>query len=107
MKQHRALFRLALDRTGELIRNNEVVPCRIVDLTSEGVRIETSLSVQAGELFDLAFALTPGQPFRCGIQVVAVIPPYIGARLCRISPEDQHVLSRFIEQFLNTNFMGI
>lgn len=107
MKQHRALFRLTLDRTGQLIRDSEVVPCRIVDLTSEGVRVETSLSVQAGEVFELAFVLTPGQPLRCGIEVVSVHPPYVGARLSRISPEDQQALTHFIEQFLNANFMGI
>jgi hypothetical protein len=107
MTQHRALYRFALDRTGQLIRDGEVAPCRIVDLTSEGVRVETSLSVQVGELLDLVFVLTAGHLLRCGIQVVDVNAPFIGARLSRISPEDHHALNHFIEQFLNTNFMGI
>jgi hypothetical protein len=107
MKQHRALYRLTIDRTGELAREEEKAPCRVVDLTSEGVRLETALSVQPGDRLALSFALTPGKQLHCGIHVVAVTPPYLGARLTELSPDDHRLLNEFIEQFLDLNFMGL
>jgi hypothetical protein len=107
MRQHRALYRIPLDRAGSLNRDNESAPCRIVDLTSEGVRLETAFPVRPGERLHLTFALTPGKELRCGIHVVAVNPPFVGARLAELSAEDRQLLNRFIEQFLDINFIGI
>jgi hypothetical protein len=105
--QHRALYRLTLDRAGALTRQHETRPCRVVDLTSEGIRLETALSVQPGDRLALTFTLTPGKLLHCGIEVVAVIPPYLGARLTDLSAGDRQLLNNFIEQFLGINFMGL
>jgi hypothetical protein len=107
MKQHRALYRLPIDRTGELSRHDHKVSCRIVDLTAEGVRIESALEVRAGEELQLAFSLSADKPIHCDLHVVSVHPPFIGGRLVNLSSADQQSLNAFIEEFLDLNFMGM
>jgi hypothetical protein len=107
MKQHRALFRLPIDRSGELSRLEHNAPCRIVDLTSEGVRVETALDVRPGDVLHLSFFLLPDKPIRCDLDVVTVHPPHVGGRLVNLCPADQQCLNTFIDEFLDLNFMGM
>ena len=87
-------------------KNNEAV-CRVVNLTQEGVRLETTLTVQIGELLWLSFDLTPDTPLRGEVEVVAVSMPYVGARFVDLSPANKQSLSTFIEDVLDMNFGGM
>jgi hypothetical protein len=107
MNQHRALYRVSVDRAGKLSRKKNEAACRVVNLTQEGVRLETTLSVQVGELLWLSFDLTPDTPFRGEVEVVDVSMPYVGARFVDLSPANKQSLSAFIDDVLDINFGGM
>jgi hypothetical protein len=107
MNQHRALYRVSIDRAGKVSQKNNEAACRIVNLTQEGVGLETSLTVQVGELLWLSFDLTPETPLRGEVEVVDVSMPYVGARFVDLSPASKQSLSTFIEGVLDINFGGM
>ena len=106
MGYKRELFRIALDRTGELHRDQTVSPCDLSDLTEKGVRLKTDLPVQVGERLQLHFRLTTACPITCTILVTRVSPPWVGATIDSISPEDRQNLSRFIEELNALHMTG-
>jgi hypothetical protein len=107
MNRHRALYRVSIDRPGKLSQKNNEAACRVVNLTQEGVRLETILSVQVGELLWLSFDLTPDTPLRAKVEVVDVSMPYVGARFVDLSPANKQSLSAFIDDVLDINFGGM
>ena len=107
MNQHRALYRLPIDRAGKVSLEHKEAACRIIDLTQEGVRLETTLTVQTGERLWLSFDLTPDTPLRCQVEVLSVSTPYVGARFVDLSPRSRHSLDTFIDDLLDTNFGGM
>lgn len=98
MAHTRELFRVRLERTGEIRRGETVAGCELLDLTEKGVQFKTALPVEAGELLRLRFSLTDDCIITCTIQVARASTPYVGATIAAISSDDQQQLSRFIEQ---------
>ena len=107
MNQHRALYRLPIDRVGKVSLEHKEAACRIIDLTQEGVRLETTLAVQAGERLRLSFELTPDTLLRCQVEVLSISTPYVGARFVDLSPRSRHSLITFVEDLLDINFGGM
>jgi hypothetical protein len=107
MNQHRALYRVSIDRAGKLSQKSNEAACRIVNLTQEGVRLETALPVYVGELLWLSFDLTPDTPLRSEVEVIDVSMPYVGARFVDLSPANKQALTTFIEDVLDMNFGGM
>jgi hypothetical protein len=106
MAHKRELFRIELDRKGELHRNGTVASCDVLDLTEKGVRLKTDLPVKTGERLQLRFLLTTASPITCTIRVARVSPPWIGATIDDIPADDQQKLRLFIEQLLALNLTG-
>jgi hypothetical protein len=106
MAQKRELFRVVLERTGQIQRGNEVVPCKLIDLTEKGFKFESEGSFHLGEDIHLEFNLSESAPILCTVRVTHVQPPYLGARIIRIAPDHQTRLSHFIDQLNALNMTG-
>src|SRR5262245_61621860 len=98
MTQKRELFRVALERTGQIQRGTELVPCKLINLTEKGFQLQSEGTFQVGEDLHLEFTLSENCPIVCTVQVTHVQRPYLGARIARIAPADKTRLSHFIEQ---------
>jgi len=107
MPKRRKLFRISIQRTGELRRGADVAPCQVIELTEKGFGLESSLSVATGETIELRFDLTNNWPIQCTLQVSHAEPPRLGGNIIVISPEHQESLSRFIDQHATINLPGI
>ena len=106
MAKQRQLFRLALDRTGNVRRGEEVFPCHVIDLTEKGVRIQIDGTFGVGEELELEFALTEDNAIVCAIRVTHSQPPQLGAAIVHMAPDHQARLSLFIEELNALNMTG-
>jgi hypothetical protein len=106
MANQRHLYRLAIDRIGQIRRGDDTFPCNVIDVTEQGVRLSSDGSFCVGEDLYLEFPLTDGDVLVCTIHVTHSEPPHIGAAISRIDPEDQWRLSNFIEQLNALNMPG-
>ncbi|HJT20439.1 MAG TPA: PilZ domain-containing protein [Nitrospira sp.] len=103
MGHQRELFRIALERTGELRRGHVSAVCEVIDLTEKGIQLKTLLPVEIGDTLQVAFELTPQRTIHCTVLVTRVSPPSVGACISDISPDDQKHLSHFIEDLIGLN----
>jgi hypothetical protein len=92
------LFRIAIDRTGQVQRGGETRPCRVVDLTEKGFQLSIEGVFQPGETLQLEFALHENDRVACTVKVTYARPPYLGVVITGISPDQKAKLSRFIDQ---------
>lgn len=106
MAKQRQLFRLAIDRTGNLRRGEKVLPCHVVDLTEKGVRLQIDGIFSVGEELQLEFALTEDNAIVCAIRVTHSQPPQLGAAIVQMAPNHQARLSHFIEELNALNMTG-
>ena len=106
MVKQRQLFRIAIDRTGEVRRGNETFTCNVVDLTEKGVRLRINGTFHVGEALQLTFPLTDADLLECTIEVTHYRPPQIGAAIVRMTPDHEARLSRFIEDLNALNMQG-
>jgi hypothetical protein len=103
MGHQRQLFRIALERSGEIRRGQMSAVCEVIDLTEQGIQLKTLLPVEIGDTLQVSFDLTPHRTIHCTVLVTRVSPPSIGARISDISPDDQKHLSHFIEELIGLN----
>ncbi|HSC56373.1 MAG TPA: PilZ domain-containing protein [Nitrospira sp.] len=106
MTKKRELFRIAINRTGQIRHGAETVLCKVNDMTEKGFQLQVEGAFRVGEDLRLEFSLTDTCPIVCTVQVTHVRPPFLGARIARISPDQQALLSRFIEQLNALNMPG-
>jgi hypothetical protein len=106
MGKQRQLFRIAIDRTGEVRRGDDTFICNVVDLTEKGVRLRINGTFRAGEELQLMFPLTDTDMLQCVIEVTYHRPPQIGAAIVKMLPDDEARLSRFIEELNALNMTG-
>jgi hypothetical protein len=107
MAQKRELFRVAIDRSGQIQRGSETLPCQVVDLSEKGFQLCVEGSFSAGEVLHLEFPLGESDPIACTVQVTHVRPPHLGAVIAGISPDQRAKLSCFIDQLNALNMTGI
>ena len=103
---HRQLYRVAIDRTGQVRRGDDTFVCNVLDMTEQGVRLRIDETFSVGEQLHLEFALADGEVLVCVIQVTHSEPPHIGAAIVDITPDHQQRLSSFIEQLNALNMSG-
>lgn len=106
MAQKRELFRVAIDRKGQIRSGAETLPCEVVDLTEKGFQLRIDGEFHVGETLHLEFMLNETCPVVCTVQVTHVRPPYLGAVIAKISPDHQARLSHFIDQLNALNMTG-
>jgi hypothetical protein len=107
MTDQRQLYRVPIDRAGQVRRGGQAYSCHVIDLTEHGVRLQINGTFQAGDELQLEFALTDVDRLACTIQVTNRRPPYIGAAIVQMAPDQQKRLSRFIEQVNTMNMGGV
>jgi PilZ domain-containing protein len=107
MAKQRQLFRVAIERSGMVRHGGEAFSCSIVDLTEKGVRLRINGSFEVGEELQLQFAIAEGHTLEGIVQVTHREPPYLGAEIIRMPPDDQRRLSNFIEELNALNMSGI
>lgn len=106
MAQHRQLFRVPLRRAGRVCSENTVADCLVIDITEQGLQVESSLQVEPGARLHVAFALSDTRTIQCIVTVLHAQYPRFGGLITEISDHDRHELSHFIEQILSLNLTG-
>jgi hypothetical protein len=106
MAKQRQLFRVAIDRTGIVRCGDQTFPCKVVDLTEKGVRLQVDKAFCVGDEVHLEFALTEADTIACMIQVTYSLPPHIGAAIVQMASENQQRLSNFIDELNALNMAG-
>jgi hypothetical protein len=100
----RKAARVETGRGGRLQRGSLSAPCRILDVSETGVRIESRLFVKNGDALQLVIELEQGRTLTCGLQVVHVRSPKFGTKITSISPEDRERLAHLLDDHVQTSF---
>jgi hypothetical protein len=94
--------RIEVIRGGRLQRGDLSAPCKVLDVSETGVRIESRLFVKSGDALQLVIELEHGRTLTCGLQIVHVRSPKFGAKITSISPEDREQLAQIFDDYLQT-----
>jgi len=96
--------RVEVSRAGRLQRGSLSAPCKVLDVSESGIRIESRLFVKTGDPLQLVIELDHGRILTCGLQVVHVRSPKFGAKITSISPEDRDRLAHILDDHVQTSF---
>jgi hypothetical protein len=96
--------RVEVSRSGRLQRGALSAPCKVLDVSETGVKIESRLFVKSGDVLQLVVELDQGRTLTCGLQVVHVRSPKFGATITSISPEDRERLAHILDDHVQSNF---
>ena len=96
--------RVEVSRIGRLQRGALSAPCKVLDVSETGVKIESRLFVKSGDALQLVVELEQGRTLTCGLQVVHVRSPKFGATITSISPEDGERLAHILDDHVQSNF---
>ena len=89
--------RVDVGRAGRLQRGALSAPCKVLDVSESGVRLESRLFVKKGEMLQLLIELDCGKSLLCELEVVYVRAPRLGAKIMAISAEDRERLVHILE----------
>ena len=96
--------RVEIGRAGRLQRGALSAPCKVLDVSETGVRVESRLFVKSGDELQLMIELEQGRMLTCGLQVIHVRSPKFGAKITSISPEDRERLTHIFDDHVQTSF---
>jgi hypothetical protein len=96
--------RVDVGRAGRLQRGALSAPCKVLDVSESGVRLESRLFVKRGEVLQLLIELDRGKTLTCELEVVYVRAPKVGARIMAISAEDRERLAHILDDHVQTSF---
>ena len=96
--------RVEVSRNGRLQRGALSAPCKVLDVSETGVKIESRLFIKSGDALQLVVDLEQGRTLTCGLQVVHVRSPKFGATITSISPEDRERLAHILDDHVQSNF---
>jgi PilZ domain len=96
--------RVDVSRGGRLQRGALSAPCKVLDVSETGVKIESRLFVKNGDALQLVIDLEQGRTLTCGLQVVHVRSPKFGATISSISPEDRERLAHILDDHVQNSF---
>jgi hypothetical protein len=97
--------RVEVGKSGQLHRGAFAAPCRVVNVSENGMRIQSRLLVKSGETLRLSIELVDGRQLICEIQVINVRSPHFGAKIVSISPEDRERLAHILDEHLQSSFL--
>ena len=100
----RKASRVETGRGGRLQRGSISAPCKVLDVSETGVRIESRLFVKSGDVLQLVIELEQGRTLTCGLQVVHVRSPKFGTKITSISPEDRARLAHILDDHVQASF---
>lgn len=96
--------RVEVSRAGRLQRGALSAPCKVLDVSETGVKIESRLFVKSGDALQLVIDLEQGRTLTCGLQVVHVRSPKFGATISSIRPEDRERLTHILDDHVQNSF---
>ena len=96
--------RVDVGRVGRLQRGALMAPCKVLDVSESGVRLESRLFVKRGEVLQLMIELERGRSLTCQLEVVNVHTPKLGAKILSISPEDRERLTHILDDHVQSSF---
>jgi len=96
--------RIEISRSGRLQRGPLSAPCKVLDVSETGARIESRLFVKSGDALQLVIEIEQGRTLTCGLQVVHVRSPKFGAKITSISPEDRERLAHIFDDHVQTSY---
>jgi PilZ domain len=96
--------RVEVSRAGRLQRGPLSAPCKVLDVSETGVRIESRLFVKKGDALQLVIELDQGRTVTCGLEVVHVRSPRFGSKITSISPEDRERLAHIFDDRVQTSY---
>ena len=97
--------RVEVGKSGQLHRGSLSVPCRVENISEDGMRVQSRLLVKTGEKLRLSIELISGRHLTCEIQVINVRSPHFGAKIVSISPEDREALAHILDDHLQSSFL--
>lgn len=96
--------RVEISRGGRLQRGPLSAPCKVLDVSENGVRIESRMFVKSGDALQLVIELEEGRTLTCSLHVVYVRSPKFGSKITSISPEDRERLAHIFDDHVQTSF---
>ena len=96
--------RVEVVRAGRVQRGALSAPCKVLDVSETGVRVESRLFVKSGDALQLVIELDQGRTVTCGLQVVHVRSPRFGSKITSISPEDRERLAHIFDDHVQTSY---
>jgi PilZ domain len=96
--------RVEVGRAGRVQRGALSAPCKVLDVSETGVRIESRLFVKKGDALQLVIELDQGRTVTCGLEVVHVRSPRFGSKITSISPEDRERLAHIFDDRVQTSY---
>jgi hypothetical protein len=96
--------RVEIGKPGELRRGGFSAPCRVVNVSESGIRVQSRLFVKNGDALHLSIELDAGRLLTCEIRVTNVRPPHFGATIRSITAEDKERLARILDDHLQSSF---
>ena len=77
--------RVDVGRVGRLQRGSLSAPCKVLDVSESGVRLESRLFVKRGDGLQLLIELEGGRSLTCELEVIHVRTPKLGAKIIYIT----------------------
>ena len=96
--------RVDVGRSGRLQRGALSAPCKVLDVSESGVRLESRLYVKRADVLQLTIELERGKSLTCELEVVHVRTPKLGAKITSINPENRERLAHILDDHLQSNF---
>lgn len=96
--------RVNVGHVGRLQRGSLSAPCKVLDVSESGVRLESRLFVKSGDVLQLGIELERGRSLTCGLEVIHVRTPKLGAKIVSISPEDRERLTHILDDHVQSSF---
>ena len=89
---------------GRLQRGSLSAPCKVLDVSESGVRLESRLFVKNGDVLRLGIELERGRSLSCELKVIHVRTPKLGAKIVSISPDDRERLTHILDDHVQSSF---
>ena len=89
---------------GRLLRGSLSAPCKVLDVSESGVRLESRLFVKSGDVLRLGIELEHGRSLTCELEVIHVRRPKLGAKIVSINPEDRERLTHILDDHVQSSF---
>jgi hypothetical protein len=96
--------RVDVGRVGRLQRGSLSAPCKVLDVSESGVRLDSRLFVKSGDVLRLLIELERGKSLSCELEVIHVRAPKLGAKIISISPEDRERLTHILDDHVQSSF---
>lgn len=100
----RKYTRVDVGCVGRLQRGALSAPCKVLDVSESGVRLESRLFVKSGDVLQLGIELEGGRPLTCELKVIHVRTPKLGAKIVSIGPDDRERLMHILDDHVQSSF---